>query len=115
MFDFGCSFSLVTTKDQGTRQGSVTDLNTDSSYLLMSPGLETMVDSSKRSPQTRRGARHDGGEGGGEGEDGGGWGGSCWHTPPPGDSVSCHWAPVEGTANKSTSRHSVMSSVTTRR
>lgn len=86
-------------RTDGNAKGSVIDLNTDSSYLLVSPGLETMVGSSKRSPQTPRGVRRDGGEG--EGEGGGGWGGSCWHTPPLGDSVSCHWAPDEGTANKS--------------
>lgn len=70
-----------------------------------------MVGSSKRSPQTRRGARHDGGEGEGVGGGvgGGGWGGSCWRTPPPGDSVSCHWAPVGGTASKTTSRQRIMS------
>lgn len=55
-----------------------------------------MVGSSKRSPQTPRGVRRDGGGGAG----GGDWGGSCWRTPPLGDSVSCHWAPVEGTANE---------------
>ncbi len=77
MFDFGCSFSLVTAKDRQKCQGSVTDLNADGSYLLLSPGRETMVGSSKRSPQTRRGARRDGGEGEGEGGGGGGWGGSC--------------------------------------
>ena len=96
MFDFGCSFSLVTAKDRRKHGGSVIDLNTDSSHLLLSPGQETMVGSSKRSPQTPRGARRDGDEGEGEGEEGGGWAGSCWHTPPLGDSVTCHWAPVEG-------------------
>lgn len=102
MFDFGCSFSLVTAKDRRKCRGSVIDLNTDGSYLLVSPGLVTMVGSSKRSPQTPRGVQRDGGEGVGEG--GGGWGASCWRTPPLGDSVSCHWGPVEGTAYKSTSR-----------
>lgn len=85
-------------------------ISTQTAYLLVSPGLETMVGSSRRSPQTRRGARRDGvegeGQGEGEGEDegGGGWGGWCWRTPPLGDSLSCRWAPVEGTTNKTTSR-----------
>ena len=113
VFDFGCSFSLVTAKGPTENaKGSVIDLNTDSSYLLVSPGLEMMVGSSRRSPQTRRGARRDGGEGEGQGEGegegedegGGGWGGWCWRTPPLGDSLSCRWAPVEGTTNKTTSR-----------
>lgn len=107
VFNFGCSFSLVTAKggQKCDKKRSVTDLNTDSSYLLVSPGL---VSSSKRSPRTRRGARRGGGEaeaeGGGEGEDegedGDGWGGSCWRTPPPGDSLLCHLAPVEAKQKK---------------
>ena len=101
VFDFGCSFSLVTAKERRKRQGSVIDLNTDSFYLLVSPGQGTSVGSSRRSPQTPRGVRGDGGEG----ADGGGWGGWCWRTPPLGDSVSCHWAPAEGTANTSASKN----------
>lgn len=111
VFNFGCSFSLVTAKggQKCDKKRSVTDLNTDSSYLLVSPGL---VSSSKRSPRTRRGVRRGGGEaeaegeGGGEGEDegedGGGWGGSCWRTPPPGDSLLCRLAPVEAKQKKKT-------------
>lgn len=78
----------MTAKEGQKCQGSVTELNPDSSYLLLSPGLETTAGSSKQSPQTPRGVQCDGGEGGG------GWGESCWRTPPLGDSVSCHWAPV---------------------
>lgn len=96
VFNFGCSFSLVTAKGGQKCQRSVIDFNTDSSYLLVSPGL---VGSSKRSPQTHRGVRR----GGDEGEGGGGWGGSCWRMPHLGDSVPCHWAPVEGMAKKTTS------------
>lgn len=100
VFGFGCSCSLVTAWGKtGERQTSATDLDTDGSYLSAWPGL---AGSSKRSPQTRHGVRDDGGEGGGEG--GGGWGGLCWRTPPPGDSVPCHWAPVEGRAKMSASR-----------
>lgn len=98
MFDFGCSFSLVTAKERRKCQGSVIDLNTDGFYLLVSPGWEAVVSSSKRSPQIPLGARRDGVEGVGEG--GGGWGGWCWRTPPLDDSVSRHWAPAEGTANQ---------------
>lgn len=72
-----------------------------SSDLLLSPGLETKIGSSKRSPGTRRDVQRDvvGGEDEGGGEGGGGWGESCWRTPPLGDSVSCRWAPVEGKHN----------------
>ena len=55
-----------------------------------------MVGFSRRSPQTPHGVQRDGAEGEGEevGEGGGGWGESCWRTPPLGDSWLCHWAPV---------------------
>lgn len=90
VFDFGCSFSLVTAKGRQKYKGSVINLNTDGSYLLLSPGLETVVGPSKQSPQTLRDVQCDGGED----EGGGGLGELCGRTPPLGDSASCHWDPV---------------------
>lgn len=54
-----------------------------------------LVGSSRRSPRTRRGARHGGG--GGADEGGGGWGGLCWRRHPLDDSVPDRWGPAEGT------------------
>lgn len=104
MFNFGCSFSLVTVKDKQKRVRSVCDLSTNSSYLFLSPGPDSRDGSNRRSPRTPRGVQNGVGES--EDEGGGGSGESCWHKPPPGDSLSFLWDPVRDGTDKTTSRPS---------